>query len=112
MNTPEQSGPSAARRQQHGFESWLRQATHLAAQPRWQSIGALVMAFVLLLVFHQVVSGAVEQAKLRHQALATQHDSDWRCKPGRGLGDRTACVEHAVLPQPRATAQAAQRVKD
>ena len=112
MNTTEHSCPSSESRKQHGFEALLRQARHLLVQPLWQSIGAVVTAFGLLLVFHQVVSGAVEQAKLRHQAFATQHDSDWRCKPARGLGDRTGCIEHAVLLQSRATTQGAQRVKD
>ena len=112
MNTTEQSRSSLESGKPHGFEALLRQARQLSVQPLWQSIGAVVTAFGLLVVFHHVVSGAVEQAKLRHQAFAVQHDTDWRCKPGRGLSDRTPCIEHAVLPQPRETAQVAKRVND
>ena len=70
-------------------------AAHTAV---WPAFFAALLALGLLVAFHQVVQGAVDQAKLRRQAAALHADADWRCRNAPNL------VRRIVLPVVGSTA--------
>ena len=58
----------------------------------WPAVFAALLAVGLLVAFHQVVQGAVDQAKLRRQTAALHAEADWRCRTAPAL------VRHVGLP--------------
>ena len=70
-------------------------AVHTAV---WPAVLAGLLALGLLVAFHQVVQGAVDQAKLRSQAASLHADADWRCRTAPTL------VRRIVLPVVGSTA--------
>ena len=54
------------------------------------SAGAGVLA--LLLAFHQVVTGAVQQGGLRRRAVAVHADATWRCQARSSVLQPEACL--------------------
>lgn len=62
----------------------------------WRSFSALALATVsvlgMLMAFHAVMRGAVEQARLRQQAMAAHAEATWQCKTLRGLHASGACL--------------------
>ena len=59
------------------------QLSTLAADLRtslWPGVLAALAGLGLLVAFHQVVQGAVDQAAGRRQAAALYADADWRCR--------------------------------
>jgi hypothetical protein len=59
------------------------QLSTLAADLRaslWPGVLAAVAGLGLLVAFHQVVQGAVDQAAGRRQAAALYADAGWRCR--------------------------------
>lgn len=66
---------------------------------------AVLVISSLLLAFHQVVSGAVQQSELRRKAEATQAEASWLCNAMQGPLARDKCrlefnaptVGHAVI---------------
>jgi hypothetical protein len=49
------------------------------ASPVWLGILATIAIVGLLLAFHHVVRGAVQQGELRRKATATHAEAAWRC---------------------------------
>jgi len=58
----------------------------------WPAILAALAIFGLLLAFHQVVRGAVQQGELRRKATATHAEAVWRCNALGGLHGRDDCL--------------------
>ena len=68
--------------------------------PAWHAIMAVLVISSLLLAFHQVVSGAVQQSELRRKADATQAEASWLCNAIQGPLARDKC--RLELNAPRA----------
>jgi|CXWL01.1.fsa_nt_gi hypothetical protein len=60
--------------------------------PLWAVILAVVAVVGLMLAFHGVVRGAVEQGEERRLATAALTQATWRCNALRGLGASGACL--------------------
>ena len=60
--------------------------------PVWPGIVAMLGIIGLLLTFHQVVLGAVQQGELRRQATATHAEATWRCNALQGLRASDTCL--------------------
>jgi len=62
----------------------------------WKTVAAWVLACLLmlgmLLAFHAVMSGAVQQAASRQQTLAAHAEATWRCKTLRGVHASGTCL--------------------
>lgn len=58
----------------------------------WQGIVSTLAILGLLLAFHQVVQGAVQQGKLRGQAAALHAEATWRCNTLQDLPARGSCL--------------------
>ena len=74
----------------------------------WRSLPALALALAaasvlaMLMAFHAVMRGAVEQAQARQQVLAADAEAKGRCKALRGLRASGACLsllKVAAAPQ-------------
>lgn len=77
-----------------------------AGAPMWPTILALMGIVALLLTFHQVVLGAVEQGELRRQVTAIHVEATWRCNALEGLRARDTCLTQLNAATPGdATAQ-------
>ena len=64
----------------------------------WPGALAALLVVGLLVAFHQVVQGAVDQAMLRRQTAALHAEADWRCRTAPAL------VRRVVLPEAGSTA--------
>jgi hypothetical protein len=60
--------------------------------PLWSALLATLTILGLLLAFHQVVSGAVQQGELRHQASVLHSEATWRCKAMGSLRASESCL--------------------
>lgn len=60
--------------------------------PLGHAAQALLAGLGLLLAFHQVVLGAVEQGELRRKTAATQAEAAWRCNALSGARSREICL--------------------
>jgi hypothetical protein len=71
-----------------------RRSGWLAAlrSPLSYAVLATLVMLGLLLAFHQVVLGAVQQGELRRKAAATQADAAWRCNAIPGARSREGCL--------------------
>lgn len=58
---------------------------------------ATVIVVGMLMVFHSVVQGAVQNGELRRQTAITQADTIWRCKMLSDLPARGHCLQQAVV---------------
>lgn len=60
-------------------------------------LGVLATALVvgMLMAFHSVVQGAVQNGELRRQTAITQADVIWRCKMLSDLPARNRCLQQA-----------------
>ena len=63
----------------------------------WPVALAALLVVGLLVTFHQVVQGAVDQAMLRRQAAAQHAEADWQCRTA------PAQVRSVVLTQAGST---------
>jgi hypothetical protein len=77
---------------QRKLQWWWHQLPTAVRAPIWPSILAALLILGMLLAFHQVVSGAVEQSELRAKATAMQAAATWRCRTLRGLGASQSCL--------------------
>jgi len=82
-----------------GFDAFQRELQRLwqrlpveARSPGWPVILATLIILGLLLTFHQVVRGAVQQSELRHKAAAKHTEVTWRCKLLRDLSESESCL--------------------
>lgn len=60
--------------------------------PLWPTLLATLTILGLLLAFHQVVSGAVQQGELRHQASALHSKAIWTCNTLGSLRANQSCL--------------------
>ena len=67
--------------------------------PAWHAIMAALVISSLLLAFHQVVSGAVQQSELRRKADATQAEASWLCNALQGAQARDKCRLQLIAPR-------------
>ncbi|MDP2368273.1 hypothetical protein [Rhodoferax sp.] len=71
----------------------------------WQCAAVSLVVLGLLVAFHQVVSGVVEQAALQRQSLARNTTETLRCKALPGQPARAHCLSQVltrVAPEPAA----------
>ncbi len=78
-----------AARQRPQSQGWDRLAAGLHS-PVWLTVLGSLVILGMLMAFHQVVHGAVQQGQLRHKAIALQAGAIGRCHilPGRDASDR------------------------
>ena len=60
--------------------------------PQAFAVLATLAMLGLLLAFHQVVLGAVQQGELRRKATAMQADAAWRCNALPAARSREGCL--------------------
>ena len=77
---------------QRRLQRWWRHLPAEVRAPILPTILAGLLILGMLLAFHQVVSGAVEQSELRHKATAMQAAATWRCRTLGGLGASQSCL--------------------
>ena len=65
----------------------------------WHAVVAVLAISSLLLAFHQVVSGAVQQSELRRKADATQAEASWLCNAMQGPLARDKCRLELSAPR-------------
>lgn len=65
---------------QRRLQRWWQHLPAEVRQPIWPRLLAALLILGLLLAFHEVVRGAVQQSELRHKATATQAAAIWRCR--------------------------------
>jgi hypothetical protein len=58
----------------------------------WQAVLGALIAAGMLLTFHQVVHGAVQQSALRHKASAVHTEATWRCNALQGQAASDSCL--------------------
>ncbi len=76
---------------QRGLQRWWYHLPAGARSPIWPGLLASLTILGLLLAFHQVVSGAVQQSELRHKATAMHSEATWRCNTLPGLRASENC---------------------
>jgi len=72
-------------------------------RPTWLVVLAALSMFALLVLFRQVVSGAVDQGQLRHEATARHSAASWRCTALRSMRQRDDCLAELNAPPPTVT---------
>jgi hypothetical protein len=80
---------SGSRPSVHGGWRQLRVALR---SPVWPGILVLLSILALLMAFHQVVRGGVQQGEMRRLAVAMQTEALWRCKALRAPVMRDSCL--------------------
>lgn len=60
--------------------------------PTWLGVALTLVLFGLVVVFHEVVRGAVEQGDTRRRATAMHAEAVWRCKALRGSRMQGDCL--------------------
>jgi hypothetical protein len=66
--------------------------------PVWPGILAALIIIGLVVSFHQVVRGAVQQGESRRKATATRVEAGWRCNTMRSLVARADCLLRLDAP--------------
>ena len=66
--------------------------------PVWSGLVATLIVLGMLMAFHQVVRGAVQQGELRQQAIATHAAATWRCNALNGTGASGSCLSQLNAP--------------
>jgi len=64
---------------------------------------AVLVVMGLLLLFHAVVTQAVNQSVLQQQARSAQAQALWRCQRLPGMSTRQACLRELAAPLPSGT---------
>lgn len=84
------------------LEGWPRLSVLMSSQTTLMVLAILATA-VLMLAFHQIVLGAVEQGRLLQQARNLQSETFLRCQGLRGATERDHCLRQ---PHPIALTEA------
>lgn len=77
------------------FPAWqqgLQWAWDAVCSPWVSGLLATLVIFSMLLAFHDVVSGAVQQSELRNKAIAAHVTATLRCNSLRDPGARDSCL--------------------
>jgi hypothetical protein len=77
---------------QHELQRWWHRLPAGVRSPGWPVILATVTLLGMLLTFHQVVRGAVQQSESRHKAEAMRTEVTWRCNLLRDLRESESCL--------------------
>jgi len=77
---------------QRRLQRWWQHLPAEVREPIWPRLLAALLILGLLLAFHEVVRGAVQQSELRHKATATQAAAIWRCRTLGGPGASEGCL--------------------
>jgi hypothetical protein len=77
---------------QRRLQRWWHQLPTGVRSPIWPGLLAALIILGMLLAFHQVVVGAVQQGELRHKVSAMQAEAAWRCNSLRGLDAIGSCL--------------------
>lgn len=98
---------------QRGLQLWWYSLPVAVRSPVWPAIVAVLIIFGMLMAFHEVVSGAVQQSLLRNKATAMHSEATWRCNALQGarasencLSRLNAVVSTEILMQARITPEA------
>ncbi len=87
----------------NAYTQRLGQGFYLPAARGWRAWGPVLAALAalgLLLAFHQVVRGAVQQGELRRTATAAHAVATWRCGTLANAATRASCLaELAAMPR-------------
>jgi hypothetical protein len=75
-----------------GVRGWWRRLPVALRSPVWPGILVSLTILALLLAFHQIVRGGVQQGEMRRVAVAMYAEALWRCKALRGPGMRETCL--------------------
>ncbi len=60
--------------------------------PVWPVFWAALIILGMLLAFHQLVRGAVQQSESRHKAVAMRAEAAWRCNSLKGRDATGSCL--------------------
>ena len=90
---------------QRQLQTWWARLPEPVRAPAWPAIFASLIILALLLAFHQVVRGAVQQGEVLRMATATHADAVWRCNALQGHRMRESCLAQLNAP-PRDSAMA------
>lgn len=71
---------------------WWQRLPAAVRSPVWPGILSALIILGMLLTFHQVVRGVVQQSELRHQATAQRAEATWRCRALPGLQASRTCL--------------------
>jgi hypothetical protein len=74
------------------LQRWWQRLPAEARSPLWPALLAALLVLGMLLAFHQVVLGVVQQSELRHKASAMQAEATWRCRALPGLDASSNCL--------------------
>ena len=77
---------------QHELPLWWHGLPAAVRSPVWPGILAALTILGMLLTFHQVVSGIVQQSEVRHKAIAMQAEATLRCNILRDLRASDNCL--------------------
>jgi hypothetical protein len=77
---------------QHELQRLWHRLPAVARSPGWPVILATLVILGMLLAFHQVVRGAVQQSEVRHKAAHMHAEVTWRCKILRDLSESENCL--------------------
>lgn len=77
---------------QHELQQRWHRLPAVARLQVWPVILATLIIVGMLLAFHQVVRGAVQQSELRHKTAAMHAEVTWRCKILRNLSESESCL--------------------
>ena len=72
---------------------WWQRLPAGVRSPVWPATLATLVIVGMLLAFHQVVSGAVQQGEMRRKTTAMHVEANWRCGAARGLRASDDCLQ-------------------
>ena len=91
----------------HSSQSAVHQPFAWLRSPRLPGALGVLAILGLLLAFHQVVSGSVEQGEQRRAAAALKGEATWRCNAIASLRLRDGClVQLSAAPHDEAALRA------
>ncbi len=74
---------------------------HPTPSSLWQGVLGTLIVLGLLMAFHQVVLGAMQQGELHRKATAVKAEASWRCNTLGGPGEGEACLLRVTSPESR-----------
>jgi len=83
---------------QHQLQGWWARLPAPVRSRAWPALFGWLTIVALLLAFHQVVRGAVQQGEVLRMAAATHADAVWRCNALRGNRMRETCLAQLNAP--------------
>lgn len=69
---------------------------HPTPSSLWQGVLGTLVVLGLLLAFHQVVLGAMQQGELHRKATAVKAEATWRCNTLGRAGESESCLSRVA----------------